>query len=490
VAEGEAVLARILVIEDDDDLRFGVTRSLRKDDHEVDEASTLAEARKALASHTYDVVLTDYNLGPDDGVALVKELRDDGFAGAVVVMTGFGSIELAVRAMKFGADDFLEKPVKLDEVRALVGKLIERTAAEKRLKLYERLDRRHAELSRPIGESDLWKKTLDLCEKLACMPVMSRGADPGSPGGGALPTILLLGETGSGKGVLARHIHEAGTPKGARLPFVHINCSALPPQLVEGELFGHEKGAFTDAREAKEGLFEMADGGTIFLDEIGDLPLEMQTKLLTVLEQGVFRRVGGTRERTVRARVIAATNHDLEKDAAEGKFRRDLFYRLNAFTVTVPPLRARGNDAVLIAQRMLERYRSEYGRGPARLTADAEEAIRTHPWVGNVRELLNAVQRAAMLVDSSEINASDLALFGGTDAGMTEEAPGGKLRFDFDHGIHTAEEVERELMVQALARTRGNVSRAARLIGMQRSSFRYRIERYGLGELIQELAQR
>lgn len=482
-------MARILVIEDDNDLRFGVARSLRKDGYEVAEAASLPEAHKALAAHTFDVVLTDYNLGDDDGVALVEKLRGEGFTGAIIVMTGFGSIELAVRAMKVGADDFLEKPVKLDELRALIGRLNEDRAAKRRLKLYERLDLRRAELDRPIGNSESWRRTIELCEKLACMPVIRRTGEttPGS----AMPTILLLGETGTGKGVLARHIHECGTPEGARRPFVHINCSALPPQLVEGELFGHEKGAFTDARESKEGLFEMGDGGTIFLDEIGDLPLEMQTKLLTALEKGSFRRVGGTKERTVNARVIAATNHDLEQDVANGRFRRDLFYRLNAFTVSIPPLRARNGDALLIARRMLDRYRGEYGRSPARFTTAAEQCITSHQWVGNVRELINAVQRAAMLADDNVIDVSDLALGGSpVSSAVRDQGIPGELRFDFDDGIHTAEDVERELMIQALERTRGNVSRAARLINMQRSSFRYRIERYKLDDLIQEIAGR
>lgn len=475
-------MARILVIEDDNDLRFGVVRFLRKEGHDLAEAATLPEAQRLLGTTVYDVVLTDYNLGPHDGVQLVEQLRAEGFTGAIVVMTGFGSIELAVRAMKLGADDFLEKPVKLEELRPLIARLCEERASKRRLQLFERLDRRHVELDQPIGDSEPWRRAVELCEKLARMPVLPRSGESA----GAMPTILLLGDTGTGKGVLARHIHESAGSGGR--PFVHINCSALPPQLVEGELFGYEKGAFTDARETKEGLFEMADGGTIFLDEIGDLPIEMQTKLLTVLEKGSFRRVGGTKERTVRARVIAATNHDLEQEVAQGRFRRDLFYRLNAFTVKIPPLRSRPGDALLIASRMLDRYRAEYGRTSARFTPAAERCISTHAWVGNVRELINAVQRAAMLTEDDIVDVGDLGLAAGAAPSPTSGEAG--LRFDFDRGIHTAEDVERELMIQALARTRGNVSRAARLIGMQRSSFRYRIERYKLDDVIQELAGR
>lgn len=482
MANEVTVLATILVIEDDDDLRFGVVRSLCGDGHEVLEAASLPAARSALSSHVFDVVLTDYNLGPDDGVGLVEELRNEGFTGGLVVMTGFGSIELAVRAMKGGADDFLEKPIKLDELKKLMKRLLEDGAARRRLRLYERMDERSAEQNRPLGESEPWLEMLKMSERLAQIP-LSR-VQEGS--GGPLPTILLLGETGTGKGVVARHIHESGSRAGVKAPFVHVNCSALPPQLVEGELFGHEKGAFTDARDAKEGLFEMADGGTIFLDEIGDLPMEMQTKLLIVLERGVFRRVGGTRERTVRARVIAATNRNLDQAVGDGQFRRDLLYRLNGFTIEIPPLRARAGDMKLIARTFLDRFRREFGRGRATFSPACMSLIEHHEWVGNVRELLNAVQRAAMLSDGDVIGPQDLGLTTGSrddgDGGLASGEP----RFDFHGGICRAEEVEKALMSQALTHTRGNVSKAARLIGMQRSSFRYRIERYGLDSLIQE----
>jgi two-component system response regulator AtoC len=281
-------------------------------------------------------------------------------------------------------------------------------------------------------------------------------------------------------------------------PFVHINCSALPASLIESELFGHEKGAFTDARAAREGLFEMADGGTIFLDEIGDMLLELQAKLLTVLERGIVRRVGGSREISVRVRVIAATNQDLERRAADGTFRRDLLYRLNAFTVRIPALREREDDAATIAQTTLARLAREYGRPDVRLSPDAIDAIRAHTWPGNVREVLNAMQRVAMLSENELVRAEDLGLVQAADplevsndrepdrTGTTELAG---LTFDFESASCTFTDVERELMKQALAKTRGNVSRAAKLIGMQRSSFRYRIERYGLESFVREVSQ-
>ena len=485
-------MASILLIEDDEDLRFTVARALKKEGHAVDEAGAVAEADGLFGARAYDMVVTDVHLGPESGIDFVERVRSEGFAGGVIVVTAFGTVDDAVRAMKLGADDYLQKPVRLQELILIVDRLLELRDQRRRLRLYERLEEVGRADRRPLGESPAWKKALTLAERLASMPVVNRAEDLGSASGGALPTILILGETGAGKGVIARHIHEQSRePDG---PFVHVNCSALPGTLIEGELFGHEKGAFTDAKEAREGLFEMADGGTIFLDEIGDLPLELQAKLLTVLEHGRVRRVGATKERSVRVRVLAATNQDLRTGVREGRFREDLLFRLNAFTIEIPPLRDRGDDAVILARSMLDRLRAEYGRNPARFTPAAEAAVRAHRWDGNVRELFNAVQRAAMLSDGDEIGPSDLGLEPGRAKPLAEARPGGAdaggLVFDFERGRHTADKVEKQLMVQALEHTRGNVSKAARLIGMQRSSFRYRVERYGLERLVEEIAQR
>ncbi len=490
-------MAKILVIEDEENIRFSVCKALSKRGHQVEEAGTLGGGLETAERLAFDLVLTDLHLPDGDGTAAVERLRGDGFDGAIVVMTAYGTIESAVHAMKLGADDYLQKPVSLDELVILADRLLEQREIKRRLRLFERQASARKSLERPLGESGSWTRTLELAERVARLPTPtleeSEGADGGTVGGGkSLPTVLLVGETGSGKGVLARHIHRAASEDADKTPFVHVNCSSLPATLVESELFGHEKGAFTDARAAREGLVEMADGGTLFLDEIGDMPLEMQAKILLFLEHGRFRRVGGTRERSARCRVIAATNHDLEKEAGEGVFRSDLLYRLNAFTVEVPALRERGDDAILIAREMLARFRGEYGLGGCQFTPEAERAIRSHAWPGNVRELINSMQRAAMLCESDRVGPGDLVLRGGAQAQRVVAAAtgNGRLHFDFDHGIHKAEEVERELMVQALEATRGNVSKAARLIGMQRSSFRYRIERYGLDEKIKEMAER
>jgi DNA-binding NtrC family response regulator len=512
------MVARILIVEDEANLRFSIRQTLRRAGHEVAEEESVSGAWEETRRADFDAVLTDINLGGDDGIDLVRRLREDGFDGAIVVMTAYGTIESAVGAMKVGADDYLQKPLSLEELVILIDRLLEHKKLRRRLSLYQRLESTHQTAQGMVGDSPAWKETLRLAERLASAPVAggARGKDNGSVSGGALPTILILGETGTGKGLLARFIHQQAVKghggRADEAPFVHVNCSALPPSLVESELFGHEKGAFTDAKASRAGLFEMAEGGTIFLDEIGDMPLELQAKILTIVEEGLFRRVGGSRDKRISARIITATNQPLEERVDQGKFRRDLLYRLNALTIRIPPLRERADDAVLIAQAMLERFAREYGRAAPRLLEDARAAIRAYPWPGNVRELINTAQRLAMLSERAEIGAAELGLPApamtarratlaatngvpnrdprlGAPAPHPAAAHNG-LVFDFEQGTHKAEDVERELIIQALRRTRGNVSKAAKLIGMQRSSLRYRIDRFGLQELVQEIASR
>ncbi len=455
----------------------------------------MGEARAALRTAEFDLVLTDVMLGTDSGLDLVRELRADGFEGAICVMTAYGTIETAVGAMRDGADDFLQKPLSMQDLPVRVTRWLEHREVARRARLYERLEATKLQEQPMLGVSPAWRAAVAMADRLARLPLGP--AEPGAPS--PLPAVLISGETGTGKGVMARYLHQrASLGEKSRPPFVHVNCSALPATLVEAEVFGHEKGAFTDAKEAKPGLFEMADCGTIFLDEIADMPIEMQAKLLLVVEHGTYRRVGGTKERSVRARVIAASNQSLEDRIAAGAFRRDLFYRLSAFTIRLPPLREREEDAVVIAEALVERAARQFGRAAMALSAAARRSILDHDWPGNVRELSNAVQRAVMLADGPELEPSDFGLVEPTATPVARAAPagagsaasgsGGTLVFDFENGPHTADAVERELIVQALSRTKGNVSAAARLVGMQRSSLRYRIERYGLERFVEEVA--
>ena len=468
----------ILILEDEENLRLTIAKRLRAQADLVAEAGTLAEARALVKERVFDLVITDMNLPDGDGVELIREIDESGFGSDIIVITAYGTVEHAVDAMRHGASDYLEKPVRLDELAIVVGRTLEQRGVRARLAAYERADTTLAGAFAVVGEHPQWLAAVETAGRFA-----EANADPRC-GGGALPTILVTGETGAGKGVLARLIHERAVGAAGRssAPFVQVNCAALPTNLVESELFGHEKGAFTDAKQARAGFFELADGGTIFLDEIAEMSPEMQAKLLLVLENGMIRRVGGTTERCVAARVIAATNQDLQARVADGSFRQDLYYRLGSFVVPLPALRERGDDAVLLAEATLERLKRAHGRDSAHLSDAAVARVRTHAWPGNARELVNAVQRALIIARSDEIGPEDLAIAPAAAPAPAVGAAGGSggFTFDFDRGPHTVEEVERELIQQALARCDGNVTQAARLVGMPRGSFRYRMEKAGL----------
>ena len=496
-------MATILLIEDEESLRYAIGAALERAGFCVATTDNIKKATAIFNSESIQAVVTDVNLhGADDGMVFAKSLRADSFEGPIILMTGYGSIEAAVEAMKSGVDDYLQKPIILEELVMQVRRLLEARQLKRRVRLYERLDSAQAIDREILGSSEIWQRTMSLATRLAQVPIPEK-LDVQSAQG--LPAILLLGETGTGKGMLARYIHDRATLLGSNAdnaPFVHVNCTALPPSLVEAELFGHEKGAFTDAGTSREGLFEMAHSGTIFLDEIGDMPLELQAKILTVVEEGRFRRVGGSKERQIKTRLITATNIDLEDRVEEGKFRRDLFYRLNTFTINIPPLRDRKGDALDIAQEVLKRFGRSSHRPDVYFTAEAKDAIEAYAWPGNVRELVNLLQRTVILAESDAIGPQDLgigsfAAVSAADAGYTGDgactesaSSPSSLVFDFDAQELSAAHVERELIKQALLYTGGNVSKAARLINMQRSSLRYRIERFELASFIQELAKR
>lgn len=480
-------MAEILIIEDEKPLRISIARMFERSGHTISQAATIAEARDVLANCSPDLIVIDNHLPDGLGIELAGQTRAEGFDGVIIIITAEGTIENAVAAMRNGADDFLQKPIKLEELPVKVDRWIEQRKMRRRLELYERMERTREAATPVLGQSPAWQSTLRLAERLAGVPLQ----DPSDAEGITLPAILLTGETGVGKGVLARHIHQKAVGSGSA-PFVHVNCSALPPTLVEAELFGHERGAFTDARQSRTGLFEMADGGTIFLDEISEMPLDLQAKLLLVVEQGRYRRIGATKDRTVRVRVIAASNADLAQRASQGTFRRDLFYRLNSFTIRIPALRERSGDAVVIAQDMLDRLTRRYGRPALTLSDAAKARIDEYAWPGNVRELINTLQRVAMLCDSNVVEPEHLGIeFGEPAAAATPAGQSanplpmdsdGMPIFDFTRGVVKADDIEKSLIMQALRQTGGNVSRAATLIGLTRASMRYRMEQYNLSD--------
>jgi len=466
----------VLILEDEENLRLSIAKRVGRYADHVSEAGTLREARARLRERAFDVVITDVNLPDGDGVELVREIGEGESDADSVVITAYGTVEHAVEAMQAGASDYLQKPVRLDELALVVRRVLERRAVRARLAVYERQGSAKG-APEVVGRDERWAGAVETARRFA-----EAHAGPMSEEG-ALPCMLITGETGTGKGVIARmvHDHANSTADRPRAPFVQVSCAALPARQVERELFGHEasreENAEADAASApRSGYFELADGGTIFLDEVAEMAPELQAKLLQVLERGVYRRVGGQVERRVWARVVAASNVDLDQRVREGAFRQDLYYRLGAFVVGLPPLRERGGDAELLASKTLDRLASQQGREGVRFSDKAAERIRAHRWPGNARELVNAVQRALILCRGDVIEPEDLAIVGGTTA------PGvaGGLRFDFEHGPHTIEEVERALIEQALEQCDGNVTQAARLVGMPRGSFRYRMEKSGL----------
>jgi two-component system response regulator HydG len=447
--------ARILVVEDNASLRGGVARALRERWSEVDELADGARARERVAERgvePYDVVVTDLRLPGADGVEVLKAARQRDVRTAVVLMTAYGTIESAVEAMKLGAFDFVQKPFELEALEMRV----ERAVAHARLlgEVATLREERVRGLSAPlIGESPEMSAAVALATRVA--PTRS--------------TVLLTGETGTGKELVAGLIH-AGSPRCDR-PFVKVNCAALPETLLESELFGHERGAFTGADRQRAGRFEQADGGTLFLDEIGDMTPATQVKLLRVLQDGEFHRVGGTRALRSDVRIVAATNHDLERRVREGSFREDLYFRLNVIRVHLPPLRERGDDVLALARHFLAQFARDLGRPRVRFGSEALARIRAHAWPGNVRELRNAVERAVLLSDGEEIQAEHVGLAPGGAPGWHPELPVGGLAL---------QEVERAVVLEALRRTRFVQKDAAALLRVSRRKLNYMIRRLGI----------
>jgi DNA-binding NtrC family response regulator len=462
--------ARILVVDDEKLLRWSVRDRLAEEGFTVEEAGSGAEAVPLLRRGDFDLVLLDLHLPDTDGIALLKEARAADPGALCVLMTAFASVDSAVQAMKIGAYDYLGKPVDMDDLVLTVRRALETT----------RLRREVHALRRTIesegGDAEILHRSPAMAELLR---VVRRVAPTDT-------TVLIRGESGTGKGLIARAIHRA-SPR-ADAPFLTVTCTALQETLLESELLGHEKGAFTDARERKRGLFEVAEGGTLFLDEIGDVSTAFQSKLLQVLEEKTFRRVGGTQDLRADVRILVATHRDLESRVRQGAFRQDLYYRLNVLPVTAPPLRERGGDVALLAQHFLERFAREFG-SPVRGIAPATlRVLEAHPWPGNVRELRNVLERMVLLAQGDVLGPEDVpAEIRGTvpSAAAPAAAPaegGGPFRLP-DGGIEF-DRVEKDLVEQALRRARGNQTRAARLLGMNREQIRYRVEKFGLRDLL------
>lgn len=448
-------MALILLVEDEKLLRWSLVQRLVKAGHTVHDAETLAAASDHLQRHRPDIMLLDLSLPDGNGLDFYEANRDRLEDTVVLVMTAVGQVEDAVRAMKLGALDFLTKPVDHEDLLELVARSQNVRSSQLEAHAARELRQRRLEVDL-IAHSPAFRRTLEIAGDVARSDVAS---------------VLVTGESGTGKNVVARLIHGL-SPRRER-PLLEVNCAAIPDQLMESELFGHARGAFTDAKSLKRGTFELADGGTVVLDEVAELKPELQSKLLHFLEDRYFRRVGDVREIRVDLRIIALTNRDLRSRVADGSFRNDLFYRLSVFPIAVPPLRDRSEDILPLARHFVSALGGKYGRGFDGLDRDAENRLLGYSWPGNVRELRNVIERAMILEHGRTISAAALVLEGVGAPIADAPAPGATM----PDGIVPLDELEQEMLRRALAATGNNQTRAAELLGISRDQLRYRIKK-------------
>ncbi len=453
---------RILVVDDELALRKGLAQRFEEEGAEVTTADTVTLARKALKEGDFDLAVLDHRLPDGTGLALLEEQKRSGGTTTFVMMTAYSSAADAVRAMKSGAADYLQKPFDLDELMLVAERALESVALRTEVTRLRSRQTGATGISGIVGRSSAMVELRALVQQVAVS-----GAR----------TILITGESGTGKDVVAHAIH-AASPEADR-PFLDITCTALPEALLESELFGHERGAFTDAKTAKRGLFEEADGGTIFLDEIGDMPPALQAKLLRFLEAKSFRRVGGLREIKVDVRIIAATHRRLPDLIEKGLFRGDLYYRLNVIPIEIPPLSQRPEDVPDLLDHFAKSYARELRKEVMGFDDEAMRRLTSHPWPGNIRELRNCVERAVLLARGPRLTIADLPPeMRRADAATNAIAGNGPFVLP-ERGV-VLEDAIRSLLDQSLVRTAGNKSRAAALLGVHRDQVRYWVKKYGL----------
>lgn len=457
-------MLNVLLIEDETLFAKSVLRRLQREGHEGIIKETLEGGRAVLKQQLPDILLLDVRLPDGSGLDLLKEIQANAAWQAipVVMMTAYGELEDAVTAMKLGATDYLKKPVDLDELVLTLSKVIQTKKLSQQLDYSQVRETHGIEPVTMIGYS---RKIQDLRQQVERIASLIDKTDQEHP------VILISGETGTGKDVIARVYHQAGSWRNR--PYVHVDCAALPAELIEAELFGYERGAFTNAHQAKPGLIEVAEDGTLFLDEIGELPLSLQAKLLHVLERRQVRRLGSTREQSVSAHFIAASNRDLKQMVAEGRFRSDLYFRLNVLGLHLPPLRERQEDIAPLAAHFVELIARRYGLQTPVFSEAAVQLLQSYHWPGNIRELQHVVERAVMLSPHGQIDSAQLMLQTATVVEMEQRSVDNLSQM-------TLEQVEKLLIEKALERTAGNVSRAARELGLTRMAMRYRMEKYQL----------
>ena len=450
---------RVLIVEDERLIRWSLRQKLSARGYQVTDVENGKAAFEAINAGVYDLILLDYKLPDTTGLDILRKVRETDGDVVVIMMTAYSSIESAVDAIKLGAYDYITKPFDMDHVLRTADKALETTTLRREVRELRRHIEHDYAIGRIIGR--------DPC-MLELFEVIKRVAESGAS------TVFLRGDSGTGKDLIARVIHY--NSDRAPRPFMNITCTALSETLLESELFGHEKGAFTDAKNTKKGLFELADGGTIFLDEVGDMPLGLQAKLLRFLEERMFRRVGGTTELSVDVRVIAASNRDIEKAMEEGKFRNDLMFRLNVIPIYLPPLRGRGDDVRLLTQHFVDTFAQEFRKPIHRIEEEAYVKLGGYSWPGNVRELRNVLERAVLLCKGDTIGADDVVVGRVDSAGAF---------LDLSHitlppGGLDLRELESKLIREAMTRANNNQTQAAKLLKLSRDALRSRLEKLGI----------
>jgi len=453
------VRKRILIVDDEENLRHLLSVLLKKQGYVADTAADGVVALEKLSLNRYDFILSDILMPKMDGKGLLAEILARKIAATVIMMSAYGTIDTAIECMKLGAYDYISKPFKNDEIILVLKKAQEREKLKEENRRLRQEIRRDASFASIISRNARMQEIFGLVGKVCDYKT----------------TVLITGESGTGKELVARAIHFQGARKN--MPFVAVNCAAIPENLLESELFGHVKGAFTDAAADKAGLFEQADGGTLFLDEIGEMPLSLQVKLLRVLQEEEIRRVGASAAKKVNVRVVSATSRDLEGDAAAGRFREDLFFRLNVFVITLPPLRERLDDLPLLIEYFLQKFAARFGKSVSSVSPKVMRCFNAYSWPGNVRELENLLERGVILCDGEQLDVSQLPPR--VAAGET-----GAMAFVIGReslSIRQAgEAMERELIARALESTGGNRTHAAKILEISLRSLIYKIKSYGL----------
>jgi two-component system response regulator AtoC len=467
----------VLIVDDEHTLARSAKAFLADHGYEAEVAGTGEKALELLERLQPDIVFADVRLPGMSGIDLLKRIREFDPVIPVIMLTAYGSIEGAVEAVKLGAFDYVKKPVDLEELKLLADRARENRLLKQELSYYRRRATRDVGFEGLVGESAAIRAVLERARQIAALD--------------ETPPVLLTGETGTGKGLLARAIHASG--RCALKPFIEINCTALPATLMEAELFGYERGAFTDAKESKPGLVEAAEGGFVFLDEIGDVDLSVQGKLLRAIEERAVRRLGSVRERKIDVRIIAATNRDLEREVRQERFRKDLYFRLAVIVLHVPPLRERGEDVLLLAQVFLKAFNAKYGKVVREISAPARDLMLAYPWPGNVRELSHVIERAVLWSRGPTLDVEQLSLMSLSTVGVGPSDHGAlPTRADPDaesgaaagaalppQGVDLAT-WEKSAIEQAMREARGNQTKAAQRLGISRDTLRYRLKKFGL----------